>query len=102
MFGTYGMLAVALMLFSWRGLVQPRHWSDTVLKISFWGMNIGLFLMAFTTLLPVGVLQVWHSVATGFWYARSAAFYELPLVCKPSACGAWCRTRLSSSSVCCR
>ncbi len=80
LFGVYGMLAVALILFSWRGLVQDRYWSDGILKLSFWGLNGGLFLMFLTGLLPIGLLQVWHSYDTGFWYARSAAFYELPLV----------------------
>lgn len=80
LFGTYGMLAVSLLLFSWRGLVRHQHWNDGILKTSFWGLNVGLALMAFTSLLPVGILQVWHSYADGFWFARSAAFYELPLV----------------------
>jgi nitric oxide reductase subunit B len=80
LFGVYGMLAIALILFSWRGLVEDKHWKDGILKVSFWGLNGGLFLMFSTGLLPIGLLQVWHSYDTGFWFARSAAFYELPLV----------------------
>ena len=35
----------------------------------------------FTTgLLPIGILQVWYSYDQGFWWGRSAAFYELPLI----------------------
>lgn len=80
MFGVYGMLAIALILFSWRGLVEDKYWNDSLLKVSFWGLNGGLFLMFSTGLLPIGVLQLWHSYDTGFWFARSAEFYEMPLV----------------------
>lgn len=27
-FGTYGMLAIALALFVWRGLVRPEYWRE--------------------------------------------------------------------------
>ena len=57
MFGTYGMLSIALLLFSWRGLVDKAQWKDGILKLSFWGLNGGLFLMAFVTLLPVGAIE---------------------------------------------
>lgn len=86
LFGTYGMLAISLILFSWRGLVDQTHWHDGILKCSFWGFNLGLFLMTFTSLLPTGILQVWHSYVDGFWFARSAAFYEMPQV---QALGLW-------------
>ena len=76
MFGTYGMLSVALLLFSWRGLVDKAHWNDGILKLSFWGLNGGLFLMAFVTLLPVGAMQAWISFKDGLWVARSADFFE--------------------------
>jgi nitric oxide reductase subunit B len=86
LFGVYGMLAIALILFSWRGLVENRYWDDALLKISFWGLNGGLFLMFLTGLLPIGLYQVWYSYDVGFWFARSAAFYELPVV---QALGTW-------------
>ncbi|MCP4622779.1 MAG: nitric-oxide reductase large subunit [bacterium] len=76
MFGTYGMLSVALLLFSWRGMVDKAHWKDGLLKLSFWGLNGGLFLMAFATLLPVGLMQAWISFKDGLWVARSADFFE--------------------------
>ena len=76
MFGTYGMLSIALLLFSWRGLVEKAYWNDSLLKLSFYGLNGGLFLMAFGTLLPVGLLQVWASFKEGLWAARSADFFE--------------------------
>lgn len=80
LFGVYGMLAIALILFSWRGLVEDRYWDNATLKLSFWGLNGGLFLMFLTGLLPIGLYQVWHSYDVGFWFARSAAFYNLPVV----------------------
>jgi len=80
MFGTYGMLSVALLLFSWRGLVDKAHWNDGILKLSFWGLNGGLFIMAFTTLLPVGALQTWIAFKEGYWVARSADFFEKDFV----------------------
>ena len=39
MFGVYGMLAIAVILFSWRGLVKKEHWNDKILKVSFWGLD---------------------------------------------------------------
>ena len=44
------------------------------------GLNGELFLMFLTGLLPIGLMRVWHSYEQGFWFARSAAFYELPVV----------------------
>jgi len=86
LFGVYGMLAIALILFSWRGLVQSQFWNDRILKLSFWGLNGGLFLMFSTGLLPIGLSQLWVSYDQGFWFARSAAFYEMSHI---QALGSW-------------
>ncbi len=80
LFGVYGLSAIALILFSWRGLVENRYWSDRILKISFWGLNGGLALMFLTSLLPMGIAQVWDVFTRGAWWGRSADFYELPFV----------------------
>lgn len=80
LFGTYGMLAIGLMLFALRGLVRPEKWSDGLLKIAFAGTNVGLLGMTLLTLLPVGLLQARASYIYGLWYARSPAFYEEPWV----------------------
>ncbi len=80
LFGVYGMLAIALILYSWRGLVDGKYWKDGILKLSFWGLNGGLFLMFLTGLLPIGLMQTWYSYDRGLWFARSAAFYELPKI----------------------
>jgi len=80
LFGTYGMLSIALLLFSWRGLVERRYWNDRLLKLSFFGLNVGLLLMVFVTLFPVGIVQAWTSFKQGTWAARSADFFERPFV----------------------
>lgn len=76
LFGTYGMLAIGLMLFALRGIVKKEAWDDRILKLSFGGLNIGLILMFLFTLLPVGILQLRESFTNGLWYARSPAFYS--------------------------
>jgi nitric oxide reductase subunit B len=76
LFGTYGMLSIALLLFSWRGLVDKEHWRNGMLKLSLIGLNGGLALMALATLLPVGLLQVWTSFRESLWAARDASFFE--------------------------
>ncbi|MEW6187000.1 MAG: cbb3-type cytochrome c oxidase subunit I [Thermodesulfobacteriota bacterium] len=78
LFGTYGMLAIGLLLFSMRGLVREEGWSKGLLGGSFWGLNIGLLIMFAVTLLPVGGLQVLDNIRYGFWHARSNAFWEQP------------------------
>jgi len=80
LFGTYGMLAIGLLLFSMRGLVREEGWDDRFLRYSFWGVNIGLVLMFLGTLLPVGILQVLDNIQYGFWHARSAAFWDKPVI----------------------
>ncbi len=80
LFGVYGMLSISLLLFAWRGLVENKYWNDRLLKITFWGFNGGLFLMSMLTLLPVGILQVKESFLQGTWFARSAEFYNSPII----------------------
>jgi len=80
LFGVYGMLGIGLMLFCLRVLWVQREWKETLLRISFWGLNIGLLAMVGISLLPVGLLQTWASVKYGYWYARSAEFLYSPTV----------------------
>ena len=74
MMGVYGMLAVGLLLFCLRYLMRPSAWSDRAAKISFWSLNLGLAWMAFANLFPVGIVQLYHAVAVGYWHARSLEF----------------------------
>jgi nitric oxide reductase subunit B len=76
LFGTYGMLAIGLMLFALRGMVQPDKWKNGLLKYAFVATNGGLLCMTIGTLLPVGLLQARDSYINGLWHARSPEFYE--------------------------
>jgi nitric oxide reductase subunit B len=78
--GVYGMLAIALALFSLRNIVDSRYWKEKWMMISFWGLNIGLMGMIAVTPIPIGVIQAIESFNNGFWSARSLEFYQQPLV----------------------
>ena len=72
LFGVYGMLGIGLLLFCLRGLYERARHADRVLAPAFWGLNIGLAMMVFMSLLPAGIYQAWHSITTGLWHARSS------------------------------
>lgn len=78
LFGVYGMLGIGLMLFVLRSLYREQIWNDKLLAFTFWSINIGLFLMAILSLLPVGVWQALESIKHGMWYARSAELMQDP------------------------
>ena len=80
LFGVYGMLSIALLLFSWRGLVDRKQWNDRLLSVSFWGLNGGLLLLTLGTLFPIGIAQAWTSYKEGLWMARDVSFFERPFV----------------------
>jgi nitric oxide reductase subunit B len=78
LFGVYGVLGIGLMLFALKGLAARHVWKDGVIGFSFWSINIGLFLMAILSLLPLGLAQAIASMQHGLWYARSAEFMQNP------------------------
>ena len=80
LFGVYGMLGIGLVLFCLRGLKPNIPWDERLLRTAFWSLNIGLGLMAVTTLLPLGTMQLLAAIDNGYWYARSAEFMQQPLV----------------------
>jgi nitric oxide reductase subunit B len=80
LFGVYGMLGMGLTLVCLRAMKPAAVWNETLVKLSFWSMNIGLFLMCVLSLLPVGLLQTWASVEHGYSYARSEEFMHTPLM----------------------
>lgn len=71
LFGVYGMLGIGLMLFCLRGLYARNLHADSLLKPAYWGLNIGLAMMVFLSLLPAGIYQAYASITKGLWYARS-------------------------------
>jgi nitric oxide reductase subunit B len=78
MMGVYGMMAVGLALFALRYIIPAHRWPDRLAKISFWSLNIGLAWMVFVTLLPLGILQLWHSVEQGYFEARELGYITQP------------------------
>ena len=80
LFGVYGMLGIGLILFVLRSMYRKVKWNDKLISFTFWSLNIGLFLMVFLSLLPVGLMQTVASVREGMWFARSAEFMQQPVV----------------------
>jgi len=80
LFGVYGMLGIGLMLTCLRAMSSQREWKERLLKFSFWTMNGGLMAMCVLSLLPVGLMQTWASVNTGYAYARSSEFMQTPVM----------------------
>jgi nitric oxide reductase subunit B len=74
MMGVYGMLAAGLALFCLRYLIPEDRWSERAAKWSFWSLNIGLAWMCFATLFPLGILQLYESVNSGYFEARSLEY----------------------------
>ncbi len=82
LFGVYGMLGIGLILFCLRGLYSGKAWAwnNGLLKWMFISLNAGLVMMALLSLLPVGAMQAWAAVDTGFWFARSAEFLHQEII----------------------
>jgi nitric oxide reductase subunit B len=76
MMGVFGMLAMALMVFSVRHVSSEPEWNRILpyFKVSFWGLNIGLLMMVVFSLFPGGVLQLIDVFENGYWHARSLAY----------------------------
>ena len=74
--GVYGNLALATVLFCSQLLIKAEWWQPKVIRIAFWSINIGLLLMIFLDLFPVGILQFKTVTEKGLWFARSAAFVD--------------------------
>jgi nitric oxide reductase subunit B len=76
MMGVFGMLAVALMVFGLRQVLADADWArvERYIRVSFWGLNLGLGLMVVTNLFPGGVLQLWDVLQHGYWHARGPEF----------------------------
>ena len=72
MMGVYGMLALGMAMFCLRYLIPADRWPEKWAKVCFWSTNIGLAWMCFATLLPLGILQLYKSVNSGYFEARVA------------------------------
>jgi nitric oxide reductase subunit B len=80
--GVFGMLAVALLVFVLRQVSSETHWDrmQRYLRVSFWGLNLGLGGMVVLNLFPGGVLQLLDATKNGYWHARGAEFSSRPLI----------------------
>jgi nitric oxide reductase subunit B len=76
MFGVFGMLALAVVVFCLRALKSDQQWNRNLplIKLGFWGLNIGLGLMMLLDLFPAGVLQFYDAIANGYWHARRLSY----------------------------
>jgi nitric oxide reductase subunit B len=74
--GVFGMLGIAFVVFAIRQVASDDHWLriEKFVKISFWGLNIGLAGMIILQLFPSGVLQFADVIKNGYWHARSLEF----------------------------
>jgi nitric oxide reductase subunit B len=82
MMGVFGMLAMALMVFVFRQSLPDTAWNrvEKYVRVSFWGLNIGLALMVTLNLFPGGVVQLRDVLENGYWHARSLGFIGQPLM----------------------
>jgi len=80
LYGVYGTLGLALLLFCMRAMQPSRQWNTKLLGFAFWAINIGMLLEILLSLLPIGLLQTYQSVAVGYWSARSPEFMQSTLM----------------------
>ncbi len=74
--GVFGTLAIALLVFSLRQVLNDSQWAriEKFIQVSFWGLNVGLVMMVVTNLFPGGVLQLLDVLNNGYWHARGPEF----------------------------
>jgi len=74
--GVFGTLAMALLVFTLRQVLNDAQWAhiEKYVRVSFWGLNIGLGMMIVTNLFPGGVLQLLDVLNNGYWHARGPDF----------------------------
>ncbi len=80
LYGVYGTLGLALLLFCMRAMQPERKWNTKLLGFAFWAINIGMMMEIVFSLLPIGLLQTYQSVAQGYWSARSPEFMQTSLL----------------------
>lgn len=80
--GAFGMEAVALMVLAFRQVSTDTRWARTekYVRVSFWGLNIGLALMVAGNLFPGGILQFRDVLSHGYWHARSLDYLNQEFV----------------------
>jgi len=79
MFGVKGNVALAGMLFCCQHLFEKSAWSEKLIRTVFWSFQIGLAMMMFLDLFPVGLYQMYLVLTEGLWYARSTEIVMGPV-----------------------
>ncbi|HVN70969.1 MAG TPA: nitric-oxide reductase large subunit, partial [Desulfomonilia bacterium] len=74
--GAFGMEAVALIVLASRQVLSDVQWvlPEKFIKVSFFGLNIGLMMMVVGSLFPGGVLQFHDVLVNGYWHARGLGY----------------------------
>jgi nitric oxide reductase subunit B len=74
--GVFGMFAISFMVFAIRQVLPDEEWMhvEKYIRVSFWGLNVGLALMVVLNLFPGGVLQFLDVLKNGYWHARGPEF----------------------------
>jgi len=80
LYGVYGTLGLALMLFCLRAVKPELIWKERLIKFAFWAINGGMLAMMLLSLLPIGLLQTVESVTNGYWSARSPEFMQTEIM----------------------
>ncbi len=72
-YGRVRVLGVALLVFTSREVVNEATWAriEKYVRLSFWGLNLGLASMIMFNLFPGGVMQLYDVLQNGYWHARS-------------------------------
>jgi nitric oxide reductase subunit B len=76
MWGVKGNIAIAGMLYCAQHIIEEKYWSDKVVSISFWSLNLGIVLQMFLSLFPCGLYHMYTCIAQGLWAARTHAMYD--------------------------
>ena len=93
MMGVYGMLAIGFFMFVARYFIPPDRRQRTGHEDSFWSLNIGLGLMVFVNLVPMGIIQLYDAFQNGYMHARGPELLRADRACASSngcACPATC------------
>ena len=80
MFGAFGFLALGMVTYMFQISIEPDRWDGSWLRAAFWCWNVGLALMVFVSVLPVGFLQLDAAFTGSYAFARSLAFYNQGII----------------------
>src|SRR5215510_8825299 len=80
LYGVYGTLGLGLMLFCLRAMKPAVRWDERWIRFAFWAINSGMLMEIVLSLLPIGLLQTYQSVSSGYWSARSPEFMHTDIM----------------------